>query len=95
MIKLSENFDQLERKVQSFAVVANPMSQRLGLIVEQEHDVARLGLRLAQLEPQTDTMIDGVGILFQRVQRPAPAPFLGSTLESCEGRPTAPYVVDG
>src|SRR5271167_380479 len=63
------------------------MCQRLTLIGEQEHDVASLGLRFTQPEPQTNT-IDGVGVLtsFQRVPRPTPAepPFLRSTLESCD-----------
>ena len=50
------------------------MRQGLTLIGEQKHKVAGLGLRLARLEPQTDT-IDGIGILtpLQRVPWPAPA----------------------
>ena len=50
------------------------MRQGLTLIGEQKHKVAGLGRRLAQLEPQTET-IDGIGILtpLQRMPRPAPA----------------------
>ena len=63
------------------------MRQRLALVGEQENDIAGRGLRLAQLQPQADT-IDLVGDLpaFQRVPRPSEAepPFLRSTLESCE-----------
>ena len=63
------------------------MRQRFALIAVEQHDVAGLGLRLAQLEPQSDA-IDGVGILtaLQRVPGPPPAEtlFLRSTLDSCE-----------
>src|SRR5215469_17162589 len=69
------------------------MRQGLALIAEQQHDVAREGLRLAQLEPQT-APIDGVGILtaLQRVPRSAKAkpPFFRSTLESCEREMVTP-----
>ena len=58
------------------------MGERFGFIAEQKHDIARLGLRLQQLEAQAGA-VDGVGILaaLQRVPRPAPAetPFLRNT----------------
>ena len=50
------------------------MRQSFALVGEQKDDVARLGLRLAQLEPQADA-VDGVFVLtpFQRVARTAQA----------------------
>jgi hypothetical protein len=63
------------------------MCQRLALIGEQQHDIASLGLSLAQLQPQTHA-VDRLRVLpaLQCVPGPSPAetPFLRSTLESCE-----------
>ena len=64
------------------------MGQRLALVGEQQHDVAGLGLRLAQQEPQADA-IDRLGVLpvLQVVPRSAPAEvFLRSTLTVASGR---------
>ena len=61
--------------------------QRLGLVAEQQHDVARLGLRLQQ-PPAQARAVHRVGILpaLQRVARPPPAesPLCRSTTESRE-----------
>src|SRR5215207_4708244 len=63
------------------------MGERFGLVAEQKHDVARLGLRLEQLSAQAGA-IYSVLILaaFQRVagSPPAKAPFFLSTTESRE-----------
>ena len=50
------------------------MGERFGLIPEQEHDIARLGLRFQELAAQAGA-IHGIGVLagFQSVARPAPA----------------------
>src|SRR3982751_3403845 len=63
------------------------MGERFGLVAEQEHDVARLGLGLEQLSAQARP-VHGVGVLptFQRVagSPPAEAPFFLSTTDSRE-----------
>lgn len=62
------------------------VGQRLALIGKQQHDVAGLGLCLAQLKPQADPR-DRLGVLavLQAVPWPSPAEvFLRSTLDSCE-----------
>src|SRR4051812_8374256 len=63
------------------------MGQRFGLVLEQQDDVARLGLRFEQLPAQTGA-VHRVRILaaLQRVTRPPPAkpPFFRSTTESRE-----------
>ena len=63
------------------------MGERFGLVAEQKHDVARLGLSLEQLSAQARP-VHGVRILaaFQRVagSPPAKAPFFRSTTESRE-----------
>src|SRR5215213_1821618 len=63
------------------------MGERLRLIPEQEHDIARLSLRLQQLATQAGA-IHGVCILaaLQGMARPAPAeiPFWRNTTESRE-----------
>src|ERR687889_1243105 len=63
------------------------MGQRLRLIAEQEHDIARLGLRLQELAAQASA-VHGVSVLaaLQGMARPAPAeiPFWRSTTESRE-----------
>jgi hypothetical protein len=61
------------------------MGQRLALIGVQKHDVAGLGLRLSQFEPQQPPALDSIGILtaLQGVPRTAPAKlFLRSSLDS-------------
>jgi hypothetical protein len=47
------------------------MGQRLALVGEEKHDIAGLGLRLAQREPQAHA-VDGVGVL--------------AALQGCRGR---------
>ena len=63
------------------------VGERFGFIPEQEHDIARLGLRLQELAAQAGA-IHGVCILaaLQGVARPAPAeiPFWRSTTDSRE-----------
>ena len=62
------------------------MGQRLGLVLRQQHDVARLGLLLQELEPQPGA-IDGGRILSpgEAVARPAPSPAIFfSVLLSCD-----------
>jgi hypothetical protein len=57
------------------------MGESFALVGEQKHDVASLGLRLAQLEPQADA-IDGVVVLtpFQGVARRKRNPLFGARL---------------
>src|SRR4051794_14089156 len=63
------------------------MGEGFGLVGEQEHDIARLGLRFEQLPAQARS-VHGVGVLptFQRVagSPPAEAPFFLSTTDSRE-----------
>src|SRR3954467_75709 len=63
------------------------MGERFGLVAEQKHDVARLGLGLEQLSAQARP-VHGVGVLptFQCVagSPPAEIPFFRSTTESRE-----------
>src|SRR3954454_23738508 len=63
------------------------MGERFGLVAEQKHDVARLGLGLEQLAAQARP-VHGVGVLptFQCVagSPPAEIPFFRSTTESRE-----------
>ena len=63
------------------------MGESFALVGEQKDDVASLGLRLAQFEPQADA-VDGVFVLtpFQRVARTAKAepPFWRRTFDSCD-----------
>src|SRR3954447_19919011 len=63
------------------------VGERFGLVAEQEHDVARLGLGFEQLSAQARP-VHGVGVLptFQRVagSPPAEAPFFLSTTDSRE-----------
>src|SRR5215210_4566012 len=69
------------------------MGERFGLVAEQKHDVARLGLRFEQLPAQARP-VHGVGVLptFQRVagSPPAEAPFFLSTTDSREGEMRTP-----
>src|SRR3954471_20688271 len=69
------------------------MSEGFGLVREQKHDVARLGLRFEQLPAQARP-VHGIRILaaFQRVAGPAPAeiPFWRSTTDSREGEMRTP-----
>ena len=57
------------------------MGQRLGLVLRQQHDVARVGLLLQELEPQPGA-IDGGRVLSPgkavAVPAPSPAIFLAS-----------------
>ena len=63
------------------------VGERFGLVAEQQHDVARLGLRLQQLAAQAGA-VHRVGVLptLQRVTRAPPAerPLCRSTTESRE-----------
>src|SRR5689334_25098525 len=69
------------------------MRQRFGLVREQKHDVAHLGLRFEQLPAQARP-IHGIRILatFQPVAGPSPAenPFWRSTTDSREGEIRTP-----
>ncbi len=63
------------------------MRQRLALVAVKQHDVASLGLGLAQLKPEPNAL-DLVGDLppLQRVPWPPPPEvFFRSALESCDG----------
>src|SRR3954451_25426034 len=64
------------------------MGEGFGLVGEQKHDVARLGLRLEQCPAQASA-VHGITILaaFQRVARtpPVEVPFWRSTTETREG----------
>ena len=52
------------------------MGESFALVGEQKDDIAGLGLRLAQVEPQADA-VDGVFVL-------TPFPFWRRTFESCD-----------
>src|SRR4051812_2466869 len=69
------------------------MGEGFGLVAEQEHDVARLGLGLEQLSAQARP-VHGIRILaaLQRVagSPPAEAPFFLSTTDSREGEMRTP-----
>src|SRR4051812_50080888 len=69
------------------------MGEGFGLVAEQEHDVARLGLCLEQLSAQAHP-VHGIRILaaLQRVAGapPAEAPFFLSTTDSREGEMRRP-----
>jgi hypothetical protein len=69
------------------------MRERLGFVLEQQHDIARLGLGFEKLSAQT-AAVDGVSVLtaVQRVPGAAPtkAPFLRSTTDSREGEMRTP-----
>ncbi len=63
------------------------MRQRLALVAVKQHDVASLGLGLAQLKPEPNAL-DLIGDLppLQRVPWPPPPEvFFRSALESCDG----------
>jgi hypothetical protein len=68
--------------------------QRLGFVLEEEPDVARLGLLAQQFEPDARAL-DGLRILasLERVPRPAPgeAPFLRNMMLSRETEMTIPH----